>query len=149
MKYHKKNPYCLKWGKIGEAPPTELPRLPLKTPSRTILCIPIRRSKHQRYNNEIYLHKGKKCRRAKARKPQLLPERLLPRPVTRKGMGNGGPRESWEAQKRPPPKSDLGSVKLITGSAINTRDKDKGALLPLSYRAVVPTNSRVQTQNTR
>lgn len=45
-----------------------------------------------------------------------------------------GALERAERRKNAPPPeaADLGSVKLITGSAINTRDrdKDKGALLP-------------------
>lgn len=93
MKYHK-IPHCLKWRKIGEAPPTELPRLPLKTPTLCLYigCVWYYVDLNVRDKITKYIY----TRARNVAEPKLLPERLLPRPVTRtrKGMGNGGPRES-------------------------------------------------------
>lgn len=85
--------HCLKWGKIGEAPPTELPRLPLKMPTLHIGCVSYYVDLNARDKITKYF-----CTRARKNVAELklLPERLLTRPVTRtrNGMGNGGPRES-------------------------------------------------------
>lgn len=91
MKYHKIL-HCLKRGKIGEAPPTELPRLPIKTLTLHIGCVSYYVDLNARDKITKYFYR----RARNVAELKLLPERLLPRPVTRtrNGMGNGGPRES-------------------------------------------------------
>lgn len=100
MKYHKIL-HCLKWGEIGEAPPTELPRLPLKTPTLHIGCVSYYLDLNARDKITKYiLHKGKTCRRAKASTGEAAPSSCH---ANSKWNGKRRPSRELRGAKTPPP----------------------------------------------